>query len=128
MIGTSRMVTAMSADTERSARVRLLRPYWLRVAGESPASPTNLALPCPVGARNLGTLADLALWPRRASGHDPPMAVKLIYQMLVKMLSWTVLHARSDNAKEIEILVLRHQLAVLQRRTPRPRLNWSDRA
>jgi hypothetical protein len=34
-----------------------------------------------------------------------------------------VLHARSDTAKEIEILVLRHQLAVLQRRTSRPRMN-----
>jgi hypothetical protein len=56
------------------------------------------------------------------------MAVNLIYQMLVKMLSWMVLHARSDTAKAIEILVLRHQLAVLQRRTSRPRLNWSDRA
>jgi transposase len=39
-----------------------------------------------------------------------------------------VLHARSDNAKEIEILVLRHQLAVLRRRTPRPRICWTDRA
>ena len=28
------------------------------------------------------------------------MAVKLIYQMLVKLLSWMVLHARSDTAKE----------------------------
>ena len=56
------------------------------------------------------------------------MTVKLIYQILVKPLSWMALHARSDNAKEIEILVPRHQLAVLQRRTPRPRLSWSDRA
>ena len=39
-----------------------------------------------------------------------------------------VLHARSDTANEIEILVLRHQLAVLQRRTPRPRISWTDRA
>ena len=39
-----------------------------------------------------------------------------------------VLRARSDTTKEIEILVLRHQLAVLQRRTPRPRISWSDRA
>src|SRR6478609_1988759 len=39
-----------------------------------------------------------------------------------------VLHARSDTANEIEILVLRHQLAVLQRRTPRPQIRWSDRA
>jgi hypothetical protein len=64
---------------------------------------------------------------RRAPGHDPPM-VKLIYQMLVKLLSWMALNARSETAKEIEILVLRHQPAALQRRTPRPRLNWSDRA
>jgi putative transposase len=56
------------------------------------------------------------------------VAVKLIYQMLVKLLSWIVLHARSDTPKEIEILVLRHQLAVLQRGTPHPRISWSDRA
>jgi putative transposase len=36
--------------------------------------------------------------------------------------------ARSDTAKDVEILVLRHQLAVLQRRTPRPRMSWTDRA
>jgi hypothetical protein len=45
--------------------------------------------------------------------------VKLIYQMFAKLLSWTVLHARSDTANEIEILVLRDQLTVLQRRTTR---------
>jgi len=47
--------------------------------------------------------------------HDPPVAVKLIYLMFAKLLSWIVLHVRSDTAKDIEILVLRHQLAVLQR-------------
>ena len=39
-----------------------------------------------------------------------------------------MLHARSDTTNEIEILVLRHQLAVLQLRTPRPRISWTDRA
>jgi putative transposase len=39
-----------------------------------------------------------------------------------------MLHARSDTTNEIEILVLRHQLAILQRRTPRPQIRWSDRA
>ena len=56
------------------------------------------------------------------------MASKLIYQMFAKLLSWMVLRTRSDAAKEIEILVLRHQLAVLQRRPRRPRINWTDRA
>ena len=56
------------------------------------------------------------------------MAVNLIYQMFAKLLSWMVLHARSDTANEIEILVLRHQLAALRRRTPRPQIRWSDRA
>jgi putative transposase len=55
------------------------------------------------------------------------VAVKLIYQVFTKLLSWIVLHARSDT-NEIEILVLRHQLAVLQRRTPRPQVSRSDRA
>ena len=48
--------------------------------------------------------------------------------MFSKLLGWMVLRTRSDTAKEIEILLLRHQLAVLQRRTPRPRMSWTDRA
>ena len=43
--------------------------------------------------------------------------MRLIYQMFAKLLGWIVLRTRSDTTKEIEILVLRHQLAVLQRRT-----------
>ena len=56
------------------------------------------------------------------------MALRLIYQMFSKLLGWIVLRTRSDTTKDIEILVLRHQLAVLQRRTPRPRMSWADRA
>jgi hypothetical protein len=47
---------------------------------------------------------------------------------LSKLLGWLVLRARSDTTKEIELLVLRHQLAVLRRQTRRPRLSWADRA
>jgi putative transposase len=56
------------------------------------------------------------------------MALRLVYLVFSRVLSWTVLLTRSDTANEIEILILRHQLAVLQRRIPRPRMNWADRA
>jgi transposase InsO family protein len=56
------------------------------------------------------------------------VALPLIYQMFSKLLSWIVLRSRSDTSKEIELLVLRHQLAVLRRQTRRPRLSWADRA
>ena len=56
------------------------------------------------------------------------MALQLIYLVFSKLLSWMVLRTRSDTTKEIEILVVRHQLAVLLRRTPRLRLSWTDRA
>src|SRR6476620_6157524 len=48
--------------------------------------------------------------------------------MFSKLLDWMVLRTRSDATKDIEILVLRHQLTVLQRRTPRPRMSRTDRA
>jgi putative transposase len=56
------------------------------------------------------------------------VALTLIYRMFTQLLSWMALCARSDTSKDVEILVLRDQLAVLQRRTPRPRLQWIDRA
>ena len=56
------------------------------------------------------------------------MAVGLVYVMLVRMLSWLALLARSDTAKDAEILTLRHEVTVLRRSNPRPTLTWLDRA
>jgi len=47
--------------------------------------------------------------------------------MFTTLLSWMLLCIRSDATTDIEILVLRHQLATLQRRTARPPMRWSDR-
>ena len=44
------------------------------------------------------------------------------------MLGWMALLARSDVAKDAEILVLRHQIAVLQRHVKTPRPSWAGRA
>jgi putative transposase len=44
------------------------------------------------------------------------------------VLGWPALLARSDAAKEAEILVLRHEVAVLRRQVARPGADWADRA
>jgi putative transposase len=56
------------------------------------------------------------------------VALGLVYMMLVRMLGWLALRARSDTAKDAEILTLRHEVAVLRRTSPRPTLTWLDRA
>src|SRR6186997_1613823 len=48
--------------------------------------------------------------------------------MLTRVLSWLALLARSDVAKDVEILVLRHEIAVLRRTNVRPTLTWLVRA
>jgi transposase len=56
------------------------------------------------------------------------MLAKLAYLTLCRSIQMLVLLARGDAAKDLELMVLRHQLSVFRRQVPRPRLEPSDRA
>ena len=55
------------------------------------------------------------------------MLSKLVYLALCRLIALLALLVRGDAAKDLEILVLRHQLTVLRRHVPRPRLQPADR-
>ena len=56
------------------------------------------------------------------------MVLSFFYRLAYRALGFVRVHRMDAVAKDAEILVLRHQLAVLRRQVARPRFNWSDRA
>ena len=54
--------------------------------------------------------------------------LRLLYLMFQKVLGLILLMGCTSSTKDVELLVLRHEVAVLRRANPRPRLNWADRA
>ena len=56
------------------------------------------------------------------------MSLRLLYLIFCRLLSWLTQLPRASSSKDIERLVLRHEVAVLRRTTPKPRLDWADRA
>ena len=56
------------------------------------------------------------------------MLFRLLHLLMIQLLGWLTLLARSDTSKDVEILVLRHEVAVLRRQVTRPKPDWANRA
>src|SRR3954451_24470500 len=65
--------------------------------------------------------------PARAAG-SLLMSLRLLYLALRRTTECFALLGRGSAAKDVEILVLRHENAILRRNSPRPRMDWADRA
>jgi putative transposase len=56
------------------------------------------------------------------------VSLRLVYLIFDRLLDWLMLLSRTSSSKDIELLVLRHEVAILRRTNPRPRPDWADRA
>jgi putative transposase len=56
------------------------------------------------------------------------VCLRFVFLLAVQIPAWLRLSRRPSAWKDAEILLLRHQLTVLQRQAARPRLTWTDRA
>ena len=56
------------------------------------------------------------------------MSLRLLYLIFCQLVNLLLLLARSSASKDVELLLLRHEVAVLRRARSKPRLDWADRA
>jgi putative transposase len=56
------------------------------------------------------------------------MSFRLLYLIMIWVFGWLLLLGRGQASKDAEIMMLRHEVAVLGRQVARPKPDWADRA
>ena len=99
----------------------LNRPDFVAAAPAYPGDPR-------IGCRQLHPTATTAEHRRSLTSirHNSASWRTLLYLMFRQVLGLVQLMGRMSAAKDVELLVLRHEVAVLRRTNPRPRLDWAD--
>lgn len=55
------------------------------------------------------------------------MSIRVLYMIVVRVFGWLALLGRSQAFKDVEIMALRHEVAVLRRQVAQPKPDWADR-
>jgi hypothetical protein len=77
------------------------------------------------GSRSRAWACDLQ---DRQPGRIAAVSLRFLYLIFSQLLSWLTLLPHASSDKDVELLVLRHEVAVLRRTNPKPRLDWVIRA
>ena len=80
------------------------------------------------GSRTWHTLLTRVIRGHRPSGMIAAVSLRLLYLIFLQVLRLALLLGRTTSTKDVELVVLRHEVAVLRRTNPKPRLDWADRA